>query len=59
MQTNADERGELPPSGTANRLARLRRGFIESLAATHETALTRQLGQALGRYEGIHLFDQW
>ena len=37
VQTNADVKGELKPSGTSNRLARLPRGFLEILAATHET----------------------
>ena len=37
VQTNADAKGVLKPSGTSNRLARLKRGFIEMLAATHET----------------------
>jgi hypothetical protein len=55
LQQNADARGELRPSGTSNRLARLRRGFIEMLAATHDTPLADQLKQALARYTGLHL----
>ena len=38
VQTN-DVNGELRPSGTSNRLARLRRGYLEVLAATHDTPL--------------------
>lgn len=55
VQTNADANGALVPSGTSNRLARLRRGYLEILAATHATALADQLTQGLTRYEGIHL----
>lgn len=55
LQTNADATGALVPSGTSNRLVRLRRGFIEVLAATHDTPLAGQLKRALARYEGLHL----
>jgi hypothetical protein len=55
VQTNADAEGSLKPSGTSNRLARLRRGFLEILAATHATPLADQLSQALARYSGLHL----
>jgi catechol 2,3-dioxygenase-like lactoylglutathione lyase family enzyme len=55
LQQNADATGALQPSGTSNRLAVMRRGFIEILAATHETPLATQLRQALERYQGIHL----
>jgi hypothetical protein len=55
LQQNADEKGALRPSGTSNRVARLRRGFIELLAATHETPLADQLRCALARYQGLHL----
>lgn len=55
LQQNADSKGELRPSGTSNRLARLRRGFIEVLAATHDTPLADQLKQSLTRYAGLHL----
>ena len=54
VQTN-DIEGELRPSGTSNRLARLRRGYLEILAATHDTPLAGQLVKALARYEGLHL----
>jgi hypothetical protein len=55
LQQNADASGALKPSGTSNRLATLRRGFIEMLAATHDTPLADQLKQALARYTGLHL----
>jgi len=55
LQQNADAQGALRPSGTSNRLAVLRRGFIEVLATTHDTPLADQLKAALGRYRGIHL----
>jgi hypothetical protein len=55
VQTNADVNGALTPSGTSNRLARLKRGYLEVLAATHTSPLADQLTQALTRYEGIHL----
>ncbi len=55
LQQNADAAGALRPSGTSNRLAVMRRGFIEILAATHDTPLAGQLRQALERYQGIHL----
>ena len=55
VQTNADASGALKPSGTSNRLAKLRFGFLEILAATHETPLANQFKQQIGRYEGLHL----
>jgi hypothetical protein len=55
VQTNADAAGELHPSGTSNRLARLRRGYLEVLAATHDTPLAEQFREAHRRYEGLHL----
>ncbi len=55
VQHNANERGELVPTGTSNRLALLERGFIEMLAATGETPLADQLRKAVARYQGLHL----
>jgi len=55
VQTNADAKGDLKPSGTSNRLARLRRGFLEILAATHDTPLADQFKQQIARYEGLQL----
>jgi hypothetical protein len=55
LQQNADGQGRLQPSGTSNRLAVLRCGFLEVLAATHDTPLGDQLKAALARYAGLHL----
>jgi len=55
VQTNADAKGELKPSGTSNRLAKLKFGFLEILAATHDTPLAAQFTTALTRYSGLHL----
>jgi hypothetical protein len=55
VQTNADAKGALKPSGTSNRLAKLKYGFIEMLAATHDTPLAAQFREALARYSGLHL----
>jgi hypothetical protein len=55
VQTNADANGELKPSGTSNRLAKLRFGFLEILATTHDTPLADQFRQAVARYSGLHL----
>ncbi len=55
IQTNDDGSGGLVPSGTSNRLARLRRGYLEILAPTHDTPLAEQARAALARYAGMHL----
>jgi len=55
LQTNLGEDGVTRPSGTSNRLVRLRHGFLEFLAATHDTPLADQLKAAHSRYEGLHL----
>jgi hypothetical protein len=55
LQQNPDAQGVLRPSGTSNRLAMLRRGFVEVLAATHPTPLAERVRAALLRYEGLHL----
>lgn len=55
VQYNANPASELVPSGTSNRLAKLRRGFIEVLAATSDTPLAAQLEQGVARYEGLHV----
>ena len=55
VQTNADASGALKPSGTSNRLAKLKFGFIELLAGTHDTPLADQFKQAIARYSGLHL----
>src|SRR5437660_1205884 len=55
VQTNAEAGGARKPSGTSNRLAKLTFGFIEMLAATHDTPLADQFRHALARYSGLHL----
>jgi hypothetical protein len=55
LQTNANDRGELVPSGTSNRLAKLKFGFLEILATTHDTPLAEQFRQQIARYSGLHL----
>jgi len=54
VQTNADAKG-LKPSGTSNRLAKLKFGFLEILAATHDTPLADQFRRQIARYSGLHL----
>lgn len=55
LQQNADAQGILRPSGTSNRLALTGLGFLEVLAATHDTPLATALKAALDRYDGLHL----
>lgn len=55
LQQNADAQGVLRPSGTSNRLASTGFGFLEVLAATHDTPLAAALKAALDRYDGLHL----
>src|SRR3954467_7397958 len=55
VQTNADASGALKPSGTSNRLAKLKYGFLEMLAATHDTPLAEQFKQQIARYSGLQL----
>ncbi|MEJ0076397.1 MAG: VOC family protein [Alphaproteobacteria bacterium] len=55
VQTNADASGALKPSGTSNRLAKLKLGFLEMLAATHDTPLAEQFKQQIARYSGLQL----
>lgn len=55
--SHADAEGRQAPGGTSNRLVRLRRGFIELLAATHDTPIADQLKAALARYQGLHLIS--
>lgn len=47
--------GELVPTGTANRLAILQRGYIELLTVTGDTPIADQLKRAIERYIGAHL----
>ena len=55
--SHADAEGRQAPGGTSNRLVRLRRGFIEILAATHDTPIADQLKSSLARYQGLHLIS--
>lgn len=55
IQYNENAEGELHPTGTSNKLAKLNRGFIEILAATSESALADQLKSMLARYQGLHV----
>jgi len=55
LQTNVDKDGTAKPSGTSNCLVRFRRGFLEILAATHDTPIADQLQAARSRYDGLHL----
>ena len=55
LQTNADANGVRKPSGTSNRLAKLKFGFLEILAATHDTPLAEQFRKQIARYSGLHL----
>jgi Glyoxalase-like domain len=45
----------LVPAGTANRLAMLREGYVEILTPVADTAVARQLREAIERYAGLHL----
>lgn len=54
VQTN-HESGETAPSGTGNRCAMLRNGYLEVLTATHETPLSAQLKERIAHHPGLHL----
>jgi catechol 2,3-dioxygenase-like lactoylglutathione lyase family enzyme len=47
--------GELAATGTANRLAIFRQGYLELLTATGDTPLADQMRRAIARYGGAHL----
>jgi hypothetical protein len=53
-QTNR-EGGATVPSGTGNRCAMLRSGYLELLTATAETPLAQQLRERLAHHTGLHL----
>lgn len=53
-QTNR-EAGATVPSGTGNRCAMLRSGYLEVLAATVDTPLSQQLRERLRHHTGLHL----
>lgn len=54
-QRHALASGETAPTGTANRLAVLRQGYIEILTPVGDTPLASQMRRALDRYTGLHL----
>jgi hypothetical protein len=55
VQGNLGADCALVPTGTANRCAMFRRGYIEILARVSDSALARQLEEKAARYVGIHL----
>lgn len=56
VQTNPDPEGGAPKlTGTGNHCVMFRNGYLEVLAKTAETPLSRQLDQAMARYRGVHL----
>lgn len=54
VQTNR-EGGETVPSGTGNRCAMLRNGYLELLTATSDTPLSAQLKERIADHPGLHL----
>ncbi len=55
VQLNPDPAGATRPSGTGNLTAMFRRGYVEVLFKTADTALGRELDAALARDGGLHL----
>ena len=53
-QTNRVD-GQPVPAGTGNRCAMLREGYVESLTATADTELARQLRERIADHVGLHL----
>jgi hypothetical protein len=47
--------GAAVPTGTGNRCAMLRQGYVEVLTATADTELARQLRQRIADHVGLHL----
>lgn len=54
IQTNR-EGGATVPSGTGNRCAMLRNGYLELLTATSDTPLAAQLRERIAHHPGLHL----
>jgi hypothetical protein len=54
VQTNRVD-GSAVPAGTGNRCAMLRRGYLEMLTATGDTALAQQLRERIADHVGLHL----
>ena len=57
VHMNEQPDGSRVPSGTANRCAMIRRGYLEVLTRVPdvETAITEQMDAGLARYAGLHL----
>jgi hypothetical protein len=55
IQVVPDGGGGTSPTGTGNVTAMFRRGYIEVLFKTADTALGREFDGALARYAGVHL----
>jgi hypothetical protein len=57
VHMNEQPDGSRVPSGTANRCAMIRRGYLEVLTRVPEveSAITRQMDNGLARYTGLHL----
>jgi hypothetical protein len=55
IQVNPGPDGGERPTGTGNVTAMLRRGYIEALFKTADTALGRELETAVARHPGVHL----
>ena len=57
VHMNEQPDGSRVPSGTANRCAMIRRGYLEVLTRIPEveSAITKQMDDGLGRYTGLHL----
>jgi hypothetical protein len=54
VQTNREGDATVP-SGTGNRCAMLRNGYLEILTATHDTTLSAQLRERIADHAGLHL----
>jgi hypothetical protein len=54
IQTNRED-GTTVPSGTGNRCAMFRNGYLELLTATSNSPLAAQLRERLGHHVGLHL----
>jgi hypothetical protein len=54
VQTNR-EGDKIVPSGTGNRCAMFRNGYLEVLTATHDTPLSAQLRERIADHPGLHL----
>jgi hypothetical protein len=54
IQTNRED-GATVPSGTGNRCAMLRNGYLELLTATSDTPLAVQLRERIAHHPGLHL----